>query len=358
MPTTTLPAGTDLASRKAHWLALQEPGAPGGFAFIIRLPDEVLGLDLPPYVDPHPHLVKERIAHHAGQYEAGLARMALFEDDRVPFAQARTGTEIWAEAFGCEVHRPDGQMPFAQPFVHSAADVAKVVPPRLEDSTLWPLFDFADELRRRCGDDAVLAPVDVQSPMDSVALIWDKTDLFIAMLDDPAPVRELAVKVRDLMCAFFDEWFARYGTGYVAHYPDYYTEGGITLSEDEIGAVGPEMFDRFFRDELLHLKERYGGLGIHCCADARHHWENLKSLEPKVINLVKPHHRRQDYVDDAIAHFADGPLQMPGGWAHEGEPWEWLDRVPAAARVVLEVPVATVDEGKRACDRLNAIRFG
>jgi hypothetical protein len=51
----------------------------------------------------------------------------------------------------------------------------------------------------------------------------------------------LAVKVRALLVAFFDEWFKRYGTTFVAHYPDYVMHGGLTLSVDEVGAIGVGM---------------------------------------------------------------------------------------------------------------------
>ena len=69
------------------------------------------------------------------------------------------------------------------------------------------LFEIADELRRRGGPDALLKMVDMQSPMDIVAQIWDKTDLFVAMLETPDAVIELAATARALQTAFLDEWF-------------------------------------------------------------------------------------------------------------------------------------------------------
>jgi hypothetical protein len=36
---------------------------------------------------------------------------------------------------------------------------------------------------------------------------------------------------------------------------------GITLSEDEVGSVSSEMFQKFFLPELQDLSARYGGLG-------------------------------------------------------------------------------------------------
>ena len=102
-------------------------------------------------------------------------------------------------------------------------------------------------------------------------------------------VKELASKVAELLCAFQDEWFRRYGTGRVAHYPNYYVSEGITLSEDEVGVVNPEMFRTFFLPGLTKLSELYNGIGIHCCAQARHQWENFSRIPGLMLmNLQGP----------------------------------------------------------------------
>ena len=68
--------------------------------------------------------------------------------------------------------------------------------------------------------------------------------------------------------AFLDEWFGRYGRDHIAHYPDYFMEGGWTVSEDEVGVVNEEMFEKLFLPELNELSRRYGGIGMHCCVTA------------------------------------------------------------------------------------------
>jgi hypothetical protein len=143
--------------------------------------------------------------------------------------------------------------------------------PELSSSSLANIFEMSDELHRRTGPNSLMRlPDDIQSPMNIAALIWDKSDFYVALMETPEAVRELADKVRTLLTAFLDEWFRRYGTAFIAHYPFYYMERGVTLSEDEIGAVNPDTFDEFFLPELTYLSERYGGIGIHCCANARH----------------------------------------------------------------------------------------
>ena len=111
----------------------------------------------------------------------------------------------------------------------------------------------------------------------------------MAMVEAPEAVIGLAQKIKTLQIHFLDEWFRRYGKGFVAHYPDYYLPQGASMSVDEIGAVNERMFERFFLPELADLAERYGGLGVHSCANNCHQWENFKRIPGlKFLNINPP----------------------------------------------------------------------
>ncbi len=313
---------------------------------------------LPPAPPLWPDKARERIERRWAEYRVQCEKARLVDDDRVPFLSNLTGTEIFAEAFGCAVHRPAGNNPFALPLVRSAAEADRLRVPELSASALAYQFDIADELQRRAGPGALMKPVDLQSPMDIVALIWEKEDLFCAMLEAPEAVKALAAKVRTLLTAFLDEWFRRYGTTFVAHYPDYVMHGGVTLSVDEVGAVGAEAFREFFRDELVALSEHFGGLGIHCCADARHQWDNFRALPGlKVMNHNAPPARAaREYLLDALRFYAGGPAQMPIGWTPDGAPETWPRQYPQGARVIFEVAAADAAEAAAIAERLQAHR--
>jgi hypothetical protein len=307
--------------------------------FHVNAPLRDLEEQLPPVPPLWPDKAAERIERRWAEYEVMCAKAACIDDDRVPFLSNLTGTEIFAEAFGCKVHRPDDTNPFALPLIRSAAEADGLRTPELSTSSLAYLFDIADELYRRGGAGVIMKPVDIQSPMDIVALIWEKANLFCAMLESPEPVKALADKVRALLVAFFDEWFKRYGTTFVAHYPDYVMHGGITMSVDEVGALSPGMFQEFFRDELVVLSDHFGGLGIHCCADARHQWGNFRELPGlKVMNHNAPPTRDAGaYLLDAVRFYGGKVAQVPVGWAPGGDPVTWPAQYPEGARVVLEV---------------------
>jgi len=330
-----------LAQRKARWCAHLD-GQPGHLFTINFTPDA------PAWVWPWPSLRRERLNSAWEQYAHQRERMDWLRDDTIPHLALHTGTEIFAEAFGCRVVRPEDNMPFALPLITDASEVAGVRVPELSASSLAYLFDMMDELRQRAGDDAVMKLVDIQSPMDIAALIWDKNDFYPAMLEAPEAVHELAAKVAQFQVTFLDEWFARYGRELVAHYPTYYLPFGLTLSEDEVGVVNTAMFVEFFLPELEALSQRYGALGMHCCADAVHQWDNfLRIPNLRVLNFVQP----EEVVRSAFRYFAGNVVQMHC-WSGDGPCETWPAQYPAGSRFIIEASAATREEALALSEQL------
>lgn len=344
-----------IEKRKEQWVRFHESAGPG-YMFFVDCP-----VKHKERCESRPHLWPdkkgERIEWAWEGYQDIIYTAEWLDDDRIPYLENATGTEIFAEALGCKVERPDHTNPFAMPLIHSASDVAKIKVPELSTSTLAYLFEIADELYRRGGPEATMSLVDIQSPMDIAALVWEKSSFFMAMLDASEAVKELCSKCYQLLTAFLDEWFSRYGTDYVAHFPDYFMRGGLTLSEDEIGAVNGEMFEMFFKDELVNLSEQYGGLGVHCCADAGHQWHNLKRIPGlKVLNLCIPPNRSPKYISDAYQFFADGPAQMHCGWIPDGDIEELPFLYAENAKIILQVNTKTSEEATKICANLQCVR--
>jgi hypothetical protein len=190
----------DIAARKARWGRFMTNASPPRYVFYVHCNDPDAGkLPVIPQPPLWPDRKQERIEWAWQKYQADLEESRWRKDDWVPHMSMVTGTEIFAEAFGCKVARPDHTNPFAMPMIRDASEVSKIRVPELGRSTLAVLFEMADELARRGGPDAALKMVDVQSPMDIVALIWDKTELFPAMLATPEPMLELAEKTCELL---------------------------------------------------------------------------------------------------------------------------------------------------------------
>ena len=339
-----------IEKRIERWRSLYRPGG-SKFVYNIDLPLEVPGPA--PYL--WPEYKQERVDFAVKAYEARLERSLWLDDDSIPYIAMSTGTEIYAEALGAKVHRPTDNMPFAIPFIENSEQASKLNIPDVQNTCLMDLIEMASKMRDRVGKDAIFKIPDMQSPMDILAVMWDKTDLFAAMADEDE--QQIVIDVSRKICKFFmdfmDIWFAEFGTRYIAHYPDYYMEGGITLSVDEIGSVSPEMFYTYFLDELNTLSRHYGGIGIHCCADSRHQWEGLKKVEGlRMLNL----NRKKHDMDASYKIFTDcafNPMYIENVLAIQGPmlPGEY----PDDRRIVITRYAKTRDEALRIAETMRPL---
>ena len=331
--------------RRSRWDSLHQTDGGINRLFIIDYDETPLE---EPEVSPQNR--RARVDWALASYERQIRRCEWLKDDSLPCLWVKTGTEIFAEALGCEVYRPTGTMPSAIPMITDPEEVESVKVPDISESSLALLFDIADELRSKAGESALLRLVDIQSPMDIAALVWDKNHFFPAMISHPEAVKALAQKAYLLLTSFLDNWFERYGPEFIAHYPDYYMPYGITVSEDEIGSVSPAYFNEFFLPWLDALSDRYGMIGVHCCATARHQWENLKSIQNiSILNLV----RDAEETKEAYDFFADSLIQIHH-WCGDGDPSRWSDALPEGSKVVLRAGASTRDEALR----LSEVFFG
>ncbi|MBQ2957337.1 MAG: hypothetical protein IJE08_12850 [Clostridia bacterium] len=243
------------------------------------------------------------LRHYADQ----MRRLDWLADDSIPHVSLLSGTEIIAECFGCPVTRPQTNMPYARYAVHNAQEAANLKKPNLMDTPLRLQFEKADYIKKH-EPDALIRMPDLQSPLDIAAMVWDKNDFYCAVSEEPEAVHDLCEKCFGLLCDFLDEWFSRYGTDYVAHFPDYPMHGGLTISEDEIGIISNDLFEEFALPYLNRLSERYGGIGVHSCANSRHQWPLIKKIKGlKLLNLIQP----GPVIEESIPYFETVTAQMP-----------------------------------------------
>lgn len=223
---------------KNRWTNLLLPQTGGRkFTYLINFADKEIPGSIPGTDDNIPEFAD----YLAQLYEYNLERMMWLNDDYLPCIEIATGTEIFGEAFGCSVYRPSDNMPFAIPLIKTSSEAIKIKIPKLEDTKFWNLLEIAEKSRALVGGNALVKLPDMQCPMDIVATIWDKTDLFVAMYEEPEAVKELCNKVSQFVSSFLDEWFKRFGKDFIAHHPDYYMPSGVTFSIDEVGSMPSEL---------------------------------------------------------------------------------------------------------------------
>jgi hypothetical protein len=267
----------------------------------------LISMDYGERIFPSPDNMDKFFDYVVHKYNVQMDCLQWLDDDRVPCISAGMGTDNFAHAFGCPVVYPGNNNPFTKPIVFSAAEAAKIKKPKLEDSSLMEIIEYAHKLKK-AAPGALLQLTDVQSPLDIAALIWDKTDFFISLYDEPEAVKDLVAMCCEVLTEFFDLWFKTFGKEFIAHFPDYYMPYGITLSEDEIGSISSAQFMEFSYPSLCKLSQHFGGrIGIHCCANAKHQWNALKTVPGLVmLNLIQP----ANIVKEASVFFKDTVCQI------------------------------------------------
>lgn len=226
---------------------------------------------------PWSQVVGERVKHYQLQTEF----FEVVNSDMVPVANLLTGTQIFAVAMGREPCVVEGNPPYAHAKVFSAEEALKIRAPKVENCrNLMKVFELADALRRELGPDATLSPTDMQSGFDIANIIWDKTDLMCSVIGEPDAVKHLAGECSKLLKEFYAKLKYEFPNLSACHCPGSWvpTEFGIWVSNDECGAISDETFEEFCLPELIELSETFGGLGMHCCANAEHQFKSFQKI--------------------------------------------------------------------------------
>lgn len=277
-------------------------------------------------------------------------------DDAVPRAKIGTGTHIYAAAFGAAVHRFENDNPCAVPRVFSAADAEKISEPDIWSSpTLYRIFELARLVRDELGPDVPLGPPDMQSGFDTAALVWEKADFLCALADpDTAPAaRRMIDMCARLFKRFITELYREFPTMSPCHCPSAWSPNlGPWLSNDECGAISCAHFKEFALPELIDLSETFGGLGMHCCADAEHQFDLFRDIPNfYAFNRVAAKHGFLPILKQ-FGGLA-GPTHVLQ-WISDEQIRELREQAPAGTRFIFCHDVGSIDEGRAWLDAIRS----
>jgi len=213
-------------------------------------------------------------------YELQLKTHQTLNDDSVPFVNLTLTTGFFSAAFGCSFLFFPESTALTEPIVRTPAEADRLPLPGLNCRPFDRYFELVALVRQRLGPEASISVPDMQSPFDIAALVCDKTNLLAGLHETPEAVKRLVDKCRDLLILFLRELKRINPACSMCHYPVIWAppESGCFVSEDEAGSMSSDMFKEFCLPGLTTLSQTFGGLSVHCCADADHQYPNFMAI--------------------------------------------------------------------------------
>jgi hypothetical protein len=302
--------------------------------------------------------VDEWVSWVVKKYEDQVAHIEAVGSDDVPVAKLGTGTHIYAAAFGSPVKTFEDDNPCALPFLKTAEEADRIEIPDISASpTLARVFELGHKVREKLGPDAYLGPCDMQTGFDTACLIWDKTELYCAMMIDEEreAVKRLADKCAVLFKNMLTELRREFPNMSPLHCPGTWCppELGPWLSNDECGAVSKEVFEEYMLPEIVDLAETFGSIGMHCCADAEHQFESFTKIPSFYgFNRVQAQKGWLPILD----HLAGpGSPTHVIDWISDEDIESLLEQAPEGTRFIFQRTIDDVDEARAWLDRMRAL---
>lgn len=300
--------------------------------------------------------IKEFVPDIIRYYETQIRWLDELGDHAVPIAHLGTGTQVYAAAFGCPVHEYEDSNPAALPIAKCANEADLVAEPDLWNCRgLVRVFELAEAVQQELGPDVVLGPPDLQTGFDTAALIWDKSDFYLAMLTEPEAVHRLVGKCGGLLRKFLVELRRQYPNMTPGHCPRGYVppDLGWWASNDECGAFSTPLFEEFCLPEMIELSQTFGSFGMHCCADAEHQFESFKKI-PNFYAFNRVPGRRG--WDPLLEHFdgPDSPVHALG-WVDAAQVKRFVAQAHPATRFVFVHGAPDLDNAKQWLEQVRGL---
>lgn len=295
--------------------------------------------------------IEERAARIERDYEIRYRFHEEIGDDMVPFAGMMTGVWFFSGAFGCRVVDFEDSLPAPVPLVTTAAEADALTKPDIWSGDMGRHLELTLAVRKRLGPDVPIGLPDTQSALDVAAMVWEKGAFLAATIEAPDAVRRLIATCQDLIKDYLTERIRIGGELNPVTCPYLWAPArlGIGMSEDEVGVISSRMYQQLGLNHLIDLSETFGGLFLHCCADADHQYPNFKKLPNlRALNRVF----QASGPEPALRAFDDRTVHMVA-WKTVEEMCEYLDYDVPGVRFAFSYTAESKDDGKRALEILR-----
>jgi hypothetical protein len=267
-----------------------------------------------------PYVIEVGRPHHATAafYNDDAAELAWHEeyhrlragivDFYLPNIKPNMGISNLAAAFGCPLKTVDDADPWVGHLVSNQDRGAarRIRKPQLEGNPI-----YARMIKRlaflQAKSPLPLRLVNVASPMVTASMIWNYTDLMVALLRYPGEVHALLEVITE---ATID--YVRLQLGHIKHLYTMGHEGevlpreiGLRISDDTAVLLSPALYREFAGRYNAKLAEVFGGVVVHSCGDcsrvlsAMMETPGLRGLE-----LTMPQNTNWEAIKPAVGRMA------------------------------------------------------
>ena len=229
-----------------------------------------------------PYVIQVGPPHHATTafYDDDAAELAWHEDYHrgragiadfyMPNLKPNMGIGTLATAFGCPMKIVDDADPWVGHLV-SNQDPGAARRIRKPDTASHPIY--ARMIQRlaflQANSPLPLRLVNVASPMVTASMIWDYTDLMMALLQYPAEVHALLEVITEATIDYVRLQLRHIkNLSTMGHEPEIVPrEVGLRISDDTAALLSPKLYLEFAARYNGRLAEAFGGVVVHSCGD-------------------------------------------------------------------------------------------
>ena len=237
-------------------------------------------------------------------------RRAGTADFYLPSIKPNMGIGNLAAAFGCPTRPVDDADPWIGHLVTNQDPGAarRIRKPNVKDNPV-----YARMLGRiaylQANSTLPLRLVNVASPMVTASMIWDYTDLMMAMIQYPAEVHALLEVITEATIDYVRLQLAHIKTPRsMGHEPEVVPPGvGLRVSDDTAALLSPALYREFAGRYNARLSEEFGGIVVHSCGDCSRVVSAMLEIPGlRGLELTMPQNTRWELIQPAIGRVALG----------------------------------------------------
>jgi len=190
--------------------------------------------------------------------------------DYVPFLDPFEGVTVMAEAFGCHVTIPENGDPWVrEPIIREPEEVYSLSKPRIDNPVYSRVIETLRFFEEQTNGLLPVACTDPQGPLDVALLMWESSGFLMALLERPREVHHLLRLITEAFVEFYSlQLEVLKHPALPGHsFPLVGLNDGISISDDAVVLLSPELFEEFDKPYLERISQAFGGLYYHSCGD-------------------------------------------------------------------------------------------